>query len=149
MEDDREPYKPLWAESLRREASPKPEPAAKPKPPSFQARPALAIGALVVFGALLSVIVSDDSDSSRVTFARLPSYWGSVEMTCATVRIEEDDRTIEMFRCKAQGAGQLPPGSYRPPETNWNSDFDRRPATDHAIRISPKGVVLGWARYVP
>src|SRR5918997_7098430 len=88
MEDDREPYKPLWAVRLRREASPKPEPAAEPKPPSFQARPALAIVALVVFGVLLSVIVSDDS--SRVTFAKLPSYWGSVEMTCATVGVEEE-----------------------------------------------------------
>ena len=147
MADDREPYEPLWLESLRREASPKPEAAANPKPPSFPARPALAIVALVVLAVLLGVIVSDDS--SRVTFAHLPSYWGSVEMTCATVRVEEDDRTIEFFRCKAQGAGQLPPGAYRPPETNWNSDFDRRPATDHVIRISPNGVVVGWALYVP
>ena len=147
MEDDREPYKPLWAESLRRGASPKPEAAAKPKPPSFRARPALAIVALIMFGVLLGVIVSDDP--SRVTFAELPSYWGSVEMRCATVRIERNDRTLEIFRCKAQGAGQLPPGAYRPPETNWNSDFDRRRATDYAIRISPTGKVLGWALYVP
>jgi len=147
MEDDREPYKPLWAASLRREASPKPEAAPKPKPPSFRARPALAIAALVVFAVLLGVIVSDDS--SRVTFAKLPSYWGSVEMTCATVRVEEDGRAIEYFLCRAQGAGELPPGEYRPPESNWRSDFDRRRATDHAIRISPNGVVLGWARYVP
>ena len=147
MDDDREPYEPLWLESLRREASPKPEAAAKRKPPWFPSRPALAIVALVVFGVLLSVIVSDDS--SRVTFAKLPSYWGSVEMTCATVRVEEDDRALEFFRCNAQGAGQLPPGDYRPPETNWRSDFDRRRATDHAIRISRNGVVLGWAHYVP
>ena len=146
MEDDREPYEPLWLESLRREASPKPEAAAKPKPPSFPPRPALAIVALVAFAALGA---TDSDDSGGVTFANLPSYWESVEMTCATVRIEEDDRTIEMFRCKAQDAGRLPPGAYRPPETNWNSDFDRRPATDHAIRISPNGVVLGWALYVP
>jgi hypothetical protein len=147
MEDDREPYEPLWAESLRRAASPKPEAAAKPKPPSFPARPALAIVAVVVSAVLLGVIVSDDS--SRVTFANLPSYWENVEMTCATVRIEEDDRTIEIFRCKAQDAGQLPPGTYRPPETNWNSDFDRRRATDLTIRISPTGVVVGWALYNP
>jgi len=147
MEDDREPYKPLWAESLRREGSPKSEAAAKPKPPSVRASPALAIVALVMFGVLLGVIVSDDP--SRVTFAELPSYWGNVEMTCATVRVGEDGRALEYFLCKAQGAGQLPPGDYRPPETNWRSDFDRRPATDHAIRISPNGVVLGWARYVP
>ena len=147
MEDDREPYEPLWAESLRREPSPELEAAAKPKPPSFPARPALAIVAVVVFAVLLGVI--DSADSSRVTFADLPSYWESVKMTCATVRIEEDDRTLEYFRCKAQGAGQLPPGAYRPPETNWNSDFDRRRATDHAIRISPTGKVVGWALYVP
>ena len=147
MDDDREPYEPLWAESLRREPSPKPEAAANPKPPSFPARPALAIVALVVLAVLLGVIVSDDS--SRVTFADLPSYWGSVEMTCATVRVEEEGRALEFFFCKAHGAGQLPPGDYRPPETNWRSDFDRRRATDHAIRISPNGVVLGWARYVP
>jgi hypothetical protein len=147
MEDDREPYNPLWAEGLRREASPKPEAAANPKPPSFQANPALAIVALVVLGVLLSVIVNDDS--SRVTFAKLPSYWESVAMTCATVRVEGDGRAREYFFCKAQGAGQLPPGDYRPPESNWRSDFDRRRATDHAIRISPNGVVLGWARYVP
>ena len=147
MEDDREPYEPLWAESLRREASPKPEAAAKPKPPSFPRRPALAIVALVVFAVLVGAIVSDDS--GRVTFAHLPSYWESVEMTCATVRVENDGRAIEYFLCRAQGAGQLPPGDYRPPESNWRSDFDRRRATDHAIRISPNGVVLGWARYVP
>ena len=147
MDDDREPYEPLWAESLRREPSPQPEAPAKPKPPSFPARPALALLALVALAALIGVIVSDDS--SRVTFANLPSYWGSVEMTCATLRIEEDDRTIEIFRCSAQGAGQLPPGAHRPPESNWNSDFDRRPAADHAIRISPTGAVLGWAVYVP
>ena len=147
MDDDREPYEPLWAESLRREASPKPEAPAKPKPPSFSAGPALAIVALVAFAVLLGVIVS--AHSRRVTFADLPSYWGSVEMTCATVRIEEDERTFEFFRCNAQGAGQLPPGDYRPPETHWNSDFDRRRATDHAIRISATGEVLGWALYVP
>ena len=147
MDDDREPYEPLWAESLRRTASPKPEAPAKPKPPSFPAGPVLAIVALVAFAVLLGVIVS--AHSSRVTFDDLPSYWGSVEMTCATVRIEEDDRTFEFFRCNAQGAGQLPPGAYRPPGTNWNSDFDRRRATDHAIRISPTGEVLGWALYVP
>ena len=147
MDDDREPYEPLWAESLRRTASPKPEAPAKPKPPSFPAGPVLAIVALVAFAVLLGVIVS--AQSSRVTFADLPSYWGSVEMTCATVRIEEDDRALEIFRCHAQGAGQLPPGAYGPPESNWNSDFDRRPAADHAIKISPTGEVFGWALYVP
>jgi hypothetical protein len=70
-------------------------------------------------------------------------------MTCATVRVEEDDRALELFRCKAQGADQLPPGDYRPSGTDWRSDFDRRRATDYAIRISANGVVLGWARYVP
>ena len=147
MDDYREPYEPLWAESLRRAGSPKPEAPAQPKPPSFPAGPALVIVALVALAVLLGVIVS--AHSSRVTFADLPSYWESVEMTCATVRIEEDDRTVEFFRCNANGAGRLPPGAYRPPETNWNSDFDRRRATDHAIRISPTGEVLGWARYVP
>ena len=147
MDDDREPYEPLWAESLRREPSPKPEAPAKPKPPSFPAGSALAIVALVAFAVLLGVIVS--AHSSRVTFADLPSYWESVEMTCATARVEEDDLTVEIFRCNAQGAGQLPPGAYRPPGTTWNSDFDRRRATDHAIRISPTGEVLGWALYVP
>jgi hypothetical protein len=147
MDDDREPYEPLWAESLRREPSPKPEGPAKPKRPSFPAKPVVALVAVVAVAVLLGVILTDHS--GRVTFANLPSYWESVEMTCATVRIEEDDRTLEYFRCKAQGAGQLPPGAYRPPETNWNSDFDRRRATDHRIRISPTGVVLGWALYVP
>src|SRR5690349_10625090 len=120
MEDDREPYKPLWAESLRRAAPPEPEAAAKPKPPSFRASPAPAIVALVMFGVLLGVIVGDDP--SRVTVAELPSYWGSVEMTCATVRAGEDGRAREYFLCKAQDAGRLPPGDYRPPETNWRSD---------------------------
>ena len=147
MEDDREPYEPLWAESLRREASPKPEAAAKPKPPPFPSRPALAIAAVVALALLIGAIASDGS--GRVTFANLPSYWESVGMRCATLRVEEDDRTLEFFRCKAQDAGQLPPGTYRPPETNWNSDFDRRRATDVAIRISPAGVVVGWALYNP
>jgi hypothetical protein len=147
MADDREPYEPLWAEGLRRKPALKPEAPAKPKTPSFPAGPALAIVALVAFGVLFGVIVS--AQFSRVTIADLESYWGNVEMTCATVRIEEDHRTLEAFRCHAQGAGQLPPGAYRPPESNWNSDFDRRPAADHAIRISPTGEVLGWALYVP
>ena len=147
MDDDREPYEPLWAESLRRTGSPKPEAPAKPEPPSFSAGPALAIVALVAFAVLLGVIVS--AHSSWVISADLPSHWGSVEMTCATARFEEDDRTLEIFRCNAQGAGQLPPGAYRPPETTWDSDFDRRRATNHAIRISPTGEVLGWALYVP
>jgi hypothetical protein len=147
MGDDREPYEPLWAESLRREASPTPEAAANPKPPSFPTRPALAIAAVVAVAVLIGAIVSDDS--SRVTFANLPSYWESVKMRCATVRIEEDDRTIEIFRCKARGAGQLPPGTYRSPAISWNSDFDRRRASDLTIRISPTGVVVGWALYKP
>ena len=71
MDDDREPYEPLWAESLRREPSPKPEAPAKPKPPSFPAGPALAVVALVAFAVLLGVIVSDQS--GRVAFANLPS----------------------------------------------------------------------------
>jgi hypothetical protein len=147
MDDYREPYEPLWAESLRRAGSPRPEAPAEPTPPSFPGGPALAIVALVAFAVLLGLIVS--AQSNRVTIADLPSYWGSVEMTCDTVRIEEDDRTLEFFRCDAQGAGQLPPGAYRPPGTHWNSDFDRRRATDHAIRISPSGEVLGWAIYEP
>jgi hypothetical protein len=147
MDDDREPYEPLWAESLRREASPKPEAAATPKRPSFPRRPVLVIAALVACAVLVGAILSDGS--SRVTFAHLPSYWESVAMTCATLRVEEDDRTVEFFRCKARGAGRLPPGEYRPPGTSWNSDFDRRRATDHRIRISPNGVVVGWALYVP
>lgn len=145
MDDDRERYEPLWAERLRREPSPKPEAAVKPKSPSLRAGLALAVVPLVAV-AVLSALVSDDSGA--VTFKNLPSYWENVEMRCATVRIEKDGRTLEIFRCKAQGAGRLPPGVYRSPETNWNSDFDRRPATDLAIRIS-NGVVLGWARYVP
>jgi len=148
MADDREPYEPLWAEGLRGKPAPKREAPAKPKTPSFPAGPALAIVALVAFGVLFGVSVSARS-SSRVTIADLESYWGNVEMTCATVRIQEDDRTVEIFRCHEQGAGQLPPGAYRPPESNWNSDFDRRPAADHAIKISPTGEVLGWALYVP
>ena len=147
MDDDREPYEPLWAESLRRDGLAEAGGPREPKPPSSPAGPALAIVALVAFAVLLGVIVR--GDSSRVTFADLPSYWESVEMTCATVRVEEDDRTFEFFRCNAEGAGRLPPGDYRPPETKWNSDFDRRRATDHAIRISPTGVVRGWALYVP
>jgi len=103
--------------------------------------------ALVALGVLFGVIVS--GQSSRVTISDLESYWGNVEMTCATVRVEEDGRALEVFRCRAQGAGRLPPGAYRPPESNWNSDFDRRPAADHAIRISSTGEVLGWALYVP
>ena len=91
MDDDREPYEPLWAESLRREPSPKPEAAARPKKlPSFRAGLALAIVALVAFAALGA---TDSDDSGGVTFADLPSYWGSVEMRCATVRIERNDRT--------------------------------------------------------
>jgi hypothetical protein len=147
MDDDREPYEPLWAESLRREGSRKPEAAAEPQRPSLPSRPALAIAAVVAAALLLGAILSDGSD--RVTFRNLPSSWESVDMRCATLRIEEDDRTLEFFRCKAQGGGQLPPGTYRPPETNWNSDFDRRRATDLAIRISPAGVVVGWALYKP
>jgi len=148
MADDREPYEPLWAEGLRRKPALKPEAPAKPEAPSFPAGPALAMVAVVACGVLFGVIFSAQS-SSRFTIADLESYWGNVEMTCATVRIEEDDRALEIFRCHAQGAGQLPPGTYRPPESNWNSDFDRRPAADHAIKISPTGEVLGWALYVP
>ncbi len=148
MADDREPYEPLWAEGLARKPAPKPEVPAKPGTRSFPAGLALAMVALVAFGALLGVIFSGQS-SSRYTIADLQSYWGNVKMTCATVRIEEDDGTLEIFRCHAQGAGRLPPGAYRPPESNWNSDFDRRPAADHAIKISPTGEVLGWALYVP
>ena len=85
MDDDREPYEPLWAESLRREGSPKPEAPAEPKPPSSRAGPTLAIAALVACAVLLGVIVS--AQSSRVTIADLPSYWGTIEMTCATVRV--------------------------------------------------------------
>ena len=147
MADDREPYEPLWAEALRGKPAPKPEAPAKPKPPSFPAGTALAMVALVALGVLFGVIVN--AQSSRVTIADLESYWGNVEMTCATVRIEEDGRTLEIFRCRALGAGRLPPGAYGPPESNWNSDFDRRRAADHAIRISPAGEVLGWALYVP
>src|SRR5690349_12555981 len=98
MGDDRKPYTPLWAESLRRAASPKPDAAAEPKSPSLRARPASAIVALVLFGVVLGVIVRDDP--SRVTFAELPSNWGSTEMTCATVRAGEGGRARELFLCR-------------------------------------------------
>jgi hypothetical protein len=147
MADDREPYEPLWAENLRRQPGRQPEEPAKPKSRPFPAGLALAIAALVISAVLLGVTVN--AHSSRVTFADLPSYWGSVEMTCATWRIEAGDGTLEVFRCRPRGSGELPPGTYRPPETNWNSDFDRRPAADHAIRISASGEVVGWAHYRP
>ena len=76
MEDDREPYKPLWAESLRREASPKPEAPARPKPPSFPARPALAIVALVVFAVLVGAIVVLAAVIGRNSDVEVDKYFG-------------------------------------------------------------------------
>ena len=74
MDDDREPYEPLWAESLRREPRRSRRPA-KLKRPSFPARPALALVAVVAVAVLLGALLTDHS--GRVTFANLPSYWGA------------------------------------------------------------------------
>ena len=55
-------------------------------------------------------------------------------MTCATVRIEEDDRTFELFRCNAQGAG--PAAARRLSTARDEVELGLRPTPGHGPRDS-------------
>jgi hypothetical protein len=68
-------------------------------------------------------------------------------MTCETVRLEQGERALEWFRCRALDGGTLPPGLYRSPQSQWTSDITRRDAVANEMEISPEGVLTGWAAY--
>lgn len=152
MPDAREPYEPLWAEGLRPPSRPpeppreEPERAASPQVPF-----ALGLTAVVLVATAVLAIALLLAMPSRVTVGDLPSAWGDIPMTCATARIEEPGKTLELFRCRAiRGAGPLPPGVYVSPRSGWRSDVDRRDAIDSRIRISPhSGELVGRAVYIP
>ena len=154
MADDREPYEPLWARGLAAPPQPAPDPTyPEPAPIAprdsgrFAAVATAGFGILLVcwYAAIMSAI------SSELTIGEVPSAWESVPMTCAIVRLEDRDGTLEVFRCRALPSAleELPAGFYTAPGTLWRSDIDRRAALDHVITISPSGELTGRAIYAP
>jgi hypothetical protein len=164
-EDDRP--EPLWASSLadqpRRDADRvrpviedatvtvhrEPQPA-RPRP-ARPARQATAMHRGIAIGLLasLAVVVLAISLPSRgsLSITDVPSFWGDVRMTCHTVHLADGARAFELFRCHAVGGGTLPPGVYRSPTDQWTSDITHRDAQIDEMRISPDGVLTGWAAY--
>lgn len=152
---------PLWASSLADQQSagyddvvvrvleePEDElPKSPPRPPGGAPRDrrslvAASIVAVVVFGVAIAL-----EGRGSLTIADVPSGWGDVPLTCDTVRIEQGDRAVEHFRCRAIGGRPLPAGLYESPGSQWTSDITRRPARRSRIRISRDGLVTGWATY--
>jgi hypothetical protein len=150
--DQREP---LWASSLadqpRREEEPlrvraPVEPQERPEPPPVtHGRPLIVLGALAAV-TMVSLAIALAGDP-WMTVEELPSAWGDVPMTCETMRLEQDERALEWFRCFAVGGGALPPGVYRSPVSQWTSDVTRRDAVVNEIEITPDGELTGWAAY--
>ena len=150
---------PLWASSLADQTRPdyddvivrvlEEEAEEAPPAPAGDQQPLgrrpLVIGIVAATAAFVLAIALEREGS--MTIAEVPSYWEDVPMTCHTVRLEEDERAIEMFRCRAVGGRSLPPGLYRTPDARWMSDITRRAARASQIRISPDGDVTGWATY--
>jgi hypothetical protein len=151
--------KPLWASSLADQPRPDYDVIARileepeddphdPPPPQDQppARwPMPVLGLAAVLGVIALLIALDGRGS--LTIADVPSNWGEIPMTCHTARLEQDDRALEWFRCRATGGLTLPPGVYPSPESQWSSDITREPATESRIQISPDGEAEGWAAY--
>ena len=125
------------------------EPEDVPAPPRRERQPRrrlpLVLG-LVAALAVGAVAIAQDG-TGALMFEEVPSGWEDVPMTCDTMRIEQGERAIERFRCRALGGRGLPSGVFGPPESNWNSDITRRPARDARIEISKDGDVVGWAAY--
>ena len=105
----------------------------------------IAIALLVLCFMVAAVTKLPRLDS--LTVEEVPSYWGTITMTCHTVLLEDDGRAFERFRCRAIDGGVLPPGLYRSPEDQWTSDITRRQARTNEIRISENGELVGWAEY--
>ena len=127
------------------EEEPDDAPAAPREQPPPGRRPT-AVVAIVAVLALGALVMAQPSGGSILS-EDVPSRWEDVPMTCDTLRIEQGDRAIERFRCRALGGAALPAGVFRPPGAHWTSDITRRPARDSRIEISPDGEVVGWAVY--
>ena len=122
----------------------------EPAPPSDIVTQPLRPAA-VAFGAIAAIFVVALATTlpGRGTLAvgEVPSYWERIPMRCETARIQQPDRAIELFRCRALAGGRLPPGVYRSPGSQWTSDITRRDARANVIRIGPDGELRGWAIY--
>jgi hypothetical protein len=156
-----DPRRPLWASGLAdeprsgyddvvvrvleeepEEAPPQPQ---REEPAPDRKRRSL-VPALLGVLAFVAVVIALEG-RGPLTIADVPSYWGDVPMTCDTIRVEDGDRAIEYFQCRALGGRRLPPGLYSSPESQWRSDLTRQAADQSRIRISRDGEVVGWARY--
>jgi hypothetical protein len=156
--DQREP---LWASSLADQPRPNhddgvvrvlDDPKEIPPPPGDLQRVRrrrLILGVVAAIGlvALLISVRSTSEGRRWLTIQDVPSYWGDIPMMCHTVRLEQDERAVEWFWCRAVGGRRLPPGLYRSPDSQWTSDITRRPARQSRVRISRDGEVVGWATY--
>jgi hypothetical protein len=140
---------PLWSGRLaqpREDAyddvfAPPPEPE---EPPRRDRRLAVATGILAVVAIVLLIVASNLGTSQ---LRELASSWSGEPMRCTTARFERGDHAFELFACHAVAGGELPPGVYRTPETQWTSDLTRRDAFANVIEISPRGELSGWALY--
>ena len=157
---DREP---LWASSLADQPRPDDDVIARvveepedDDPPASVRQPrerppagrrALAVGAVAAVG--IGVLATALEGRGAMLIETVPSGWGDVPMSCDTVRIEQGDRAVERFRCRAVGGRPLPAGSYHSPESQWTSDITRRNARRSHVVISDDGDVEGWATYGP
>jgi hypothetical protein len=153
----RDRREPLWASSLADQprldhddvvARVLDEPEEIPPTPGDQPRPrrpTLFLGAVAAIGILALLAVLEGG--GRLTIDDLPSSWGDIPMTCHTGRLEQGERAVEWFNCRAVGGRTPAPGVYRSPASQWTSDVTRRDARESWIRISDDGVVVGWAKY--
>jgi hypothetical protein len=113
----------------------------QPSPPS---RRVVVAGAVAIVVLLLAIATEG---RGSLMIVDVPSGWGEVDMTCRTERLEEGDRAVERFWCRAIGGRPLPAGTYRSPGSQWTSDITRRDAEESWVRISRDGEVEGWATY--
>lgn len=153
-----DPPEPLWAYSLAEQPRPdviarvvEEEPVDTPAPPRPAGAPRPARASGLVMGTLAAIAVAAVAfavrDGGEWTVADVGSYWGDVPMICETTRLEQGEKAIEWFECRAVSGGVLPPGLYESPESQWTSDLTRKDAQESRIEISRDGRVVGWAKY--
>ncbi len=154
---DGDKREPLWASSLAERPRPadddvrpleaRADPASQPQAPTGIGRRRAALGVVALVTVIVAALAAALPGRGSWSLQDVPSFWGAVQMTCHTLRLERDDHSVELFRCRATGGGTLPPGLYRSPVDTWTSDITRRDALANEIRITPDGELRGWAAY--
>ena len=89
-----------------------------PSPPGW-ARTAGIVALLLAALAATVLIASAVDTSGSAATEDVKSFWGDIDMTCATTRIEQRPQVAEAFRCRSTDGRKPPPGYYDDSTDGW------------------------------